>query len=60
MEGNFARDPYWVEGTWKDALTAFLLPLDRQAPTCWPVAPRRPTRCCSRTARGPMTATAWR
>src|SRR5271163_4908692 len=30
MEGNFARDPYWVEGTWKDALTAFLLPLDRQ------------------------------
>ena len=31
MEGNFARDPYWVEGTWKDALTALLLPLDRQA-----------------------------
>jgi FeS assembly protein IscX len=31
MEGNFARDPYWVEGTWKDALTAFLLPLDRQS-----------------------------
>jgi FeS assembly protein IscX len=30
-EGNFARDPYWVEGTWKDALTALLLPLDRQA-----------------------------
>ena len=30
MEGNFARDPYWVEGTWKDALTALLLPLDRQ------------------------------
>jgi len=30
-EGNFARDPYWVEGTWKDALTAFLLPLDRQS-----------------------------
>jgi FeS assembly protein IscX len=29
-EGDFARDPYWVEGTWKDALTAFLLPLDRQ------------------------------
>jgi FeS assembly protein IscX len=29
-EGNFARDPYWVEGTWKDALTALLLPLDRQ------------------------------
>jgi FeS assembly protein IscX len=31
MEGEFARDPYWVEGTWKDALTAFLLPLDRQS-----------------------------
>jgi FeS assembly protein IscX len=31
MDGNFARDPYWVEGTWKDALTAFLLPLDRQS-----------------------------
>src|SRR5271170_8509013 len=31
MEGNFARDPYWVEGTWKDALTQLLLPLDRQA-----------------------------
>jgi len=31
MEGNFARDPYWVEGSWKDALTALLLPLDRQA-----------------------------
>ena len=30
-EGNFSRDPYWVEGTWKDALTAFLLPLDRQS-----------------------------
>jgi FeS assembly protein IscX len=30
MEGNFARDPYWVEGTWKDALTALLVPLDRQ------------------------------
>jgi FeS assembly protein IscX len=30
LEGNFARDPYWVEGTWKDALTALLLPLDRQ------------------------------
>ena len=29
-EGGFARDPYWVEGTWKDALTALLLPLDRQ------------------------------
>jgi hypothetical protein len=31
LEGNFARDPYWVEGTWKDALTTLLLPLDRQA-----------------------------
>jgi FeS assembly protein IscX len=31
IDGNFARDPYWVEGTWKDALTAFLLPLDRQS-----------------------------
>jgi len=30
MEGNFARDPYWVEGTWKDALTALLVPLERQ------------------------------
>jgi len=31
MEGNFSRDPYWVEGTWKDALTALLVPLDRQS-----------------------------
>jgi hypothetical protein len=31
MEGNFARDPYWVDGTWKDALTTLLLPLERQA-----------------------------
>jgi FeS assembly protein IscX len=31
MQGNFSRDPYWVEGTWKDALTAFLVPLDRQS-----------------------------
>jgi len=31
MEGNFARDPYWVEGTWKDALTTLLLPLERQS-----------------------------
>jgi FeS assembly protein IscX len=31
MEGAFARDPYWVEGTWKDALTTLLMPLDRQA-----------------------------
>jgi FeS assembly protein IscX len=31
MEGHFARDPYWVDGTWKEALTQLLLPLDRQA-----------------------------
>jgi len=31
MEGEFSRDPYWVDGTWKDALTALLLPLDRQS-----------------------------
>jgi FeS assembly protein IscX len=31
MEGNFSRDPYWVEGTWKDALTTLLMPLERQA-----------------------------
>ena len=31
LEGNFSRDPYWVEGTWKDALTALLVPLDRQS-----------------------------
>ena len=31
MEGNFSRDPYWVEGTWKEALTELLLPFDRQA-----------------------------
>jgi hypothetical protein len=31
MEGNFARDPYWVDGTWKDALTTLLLPLERQS-----------------------------
>jgi FeS assembly protein IscX len=30
LEGEFARDPYWVDGTWKDALTAFLVPLERQ------------------------------
>ena len=30
IEGEFARDPYWVDGSWKDALTAFLLPLERQ------------------------------
>jgi hypothetical protein len=31
MEGEFARDPYWVDGSWKDALLALLLPLDRQS-----------------------------
>jgi len=31
MEGGFARDPYWVEGTWKDALTALLVPPDGQS-----------------------------
>lgn len=31
LQGEFARDPYWVEGSWKDALTAFLIPLDRQS-----------------------------
>jgi hypothetical protein len=31
MDGNFARDPYWVDGTWKDALTTLLLPLERQS-----------------------------
>jgi FeS assembly protein IscX len=31
MEGNFARDPYWVEGSWREALTTFLMPFDRQA-----------------------------
>jgi hypothetical protein len=31
MEGDFSRDPYWVDGTWKDALTTLLLPLERQA-----------------------------
>jgi hypothetical protein len=29
--GDFARDPYWVDGSWRDALTALLLPLDRQS-----------------------------
>jgi hypothetical protein len=31
LEGEFARDPYWVDGSWRDALTALLLPLDRQS-----------------------------
>jgi hypothetical protein len=31
MEGNFSRDPYWVEGSWREALMGLLLPLDRQS-----------------------------
>jgi hypothetical protein len=31
MAGDFSRDPYWVDGSWRDALTALLLPLDRQS-----------------------------
>jgi hypothetical protein len=31
MEGSFSRDPYWVDGTWKDALATLLLPLERQS-----------------------------
>lgn len=31
MEGDFSRDPYWVDGTWKDALATLLLPLERQS-----------------------------
>jgi hypothetical protein len=30
-DGQFARDPYWVDGTWREALKALLLPLDRQS-----------------------------
>lgn len=29
--GEFARDPYWVDGTWREALTMFLLPFQQQA-----------------------------
>jgi hypothetical protein len=31
LEGQFARDPYWVDGMWKEALAALLIPLDRQS-----------------------------
>lgn len=31
MEGNFLKDPYWVDGTWKEALTMLLLPFQKQA-----------------------------
>lgn len=30
-EGEFMRDPYWIEGTWKEALTTLLLPYQYQA-----------------------------
>jgi hypothetical protein len=30
-EGEWARDPYWVDGTWKEALYTLLMPLQRQA-----------------------------
>ena len=29
--GEFLRDPYWVDGTWKEALYTLLLPLQKQA-----------------------------
>ena len=31
MKGEFIRDPYWVEGTWKDALATLLMPYQQQA-----------------------------
>ncbi|MDK3157180.1 hypothetical protein QPK87_11405 [Kamptonema cortianum] len=30
-EGEFIRDPYWVDGTWKEALLQFILPYNYQA-----------------------------
>ena len=30
-QGEFIRDPYWVEGTWKDALTTLLMPYQYRA-----------------------------
>jgi hypothetical protein len=30
-EGELLRDPYWVEGTWKEALMTLLLPYQYQA-----------------------------
>ncbi len=30
-EGEFTRDPYWVEGTWREALTTLLMPYQYQA-----------------------------
>jgi hypothetical protein len=29
-DGRFSRDPYWVEGSWKEALMTFLLPYQYQ------------------------------
>ena len=43
-DGHFSRDPYWVDGTWKDALMTLLLPYQYQsnfylaAPTATPAA----------------------
>ncbi|MDZ4744255.1 MAG: hypothetical protein SGI98_12665 [Verrucomicrobiota bacterium] len=31
QEGEFLRDPYWVEGTWKEALLQLILPYNYQA-----------------------------
>jgi len=30
-EGEFVRDPYWVDGTWRDALLTLLMPYQYQA-----------------------------
>ena len=43
-DGHFSRDPYWVDGTWKDALIGLLMPYQYQsnfylaAPTETPAA----------------------
>jgi hypothetical protein len=43
-DGHFSRDPYWVDGTWKEALISLLLPYQYQsnfflaAPTETPAA----------------------
>ena len=29
--GDFMKDPYWVDGTWKDALVALLVPYSQRA-----------------------------
>ncbi len=31
LEGEFFRDPYWVEGTWKEAIATLLLPYQYQS-----------------------------